>query len=581
MKANIFRRTQSYVRQYWLALLACAISAVISVGAFLLLPVIIGRVIDQIIGAGQVDFDAVAMLLRWFMFLLVTASVLQWIMLIQARRISAQVAQAIRRDAFARIHKAPLGTLDKHPHGDVVSRLVTDAETVSDGLLQAITGLLPGIVTVLVTIVLMLLLDVGIALLVIVVTPLSVLPARFLVRRTRRHFGAQNEVQGEMSAFVSEVVQNRAVVAATSYEGTAQEIFEEQNTRFFTANVRATFFSSLANPTARFVNGLIYAAVAVLGALSVVSGGLTVGSLSAFLAYAHQYTRPFNEGAAHLTQLQAARAALSRLYTVIDWEEEAADAPEAICLKNCAGEVSLRHVSFAYDEDTPVLQDVSLEVPQGAHIVIVGPTGSGKTTLMNLLMRFYDADAGEITIDGTAIAQIERGALRRLYGMVLQDSFIRRGTVRENIAYGKPEATMTEIEEAARAAHIHSFIMGLKQGYDTTITGDSSLSAGQKQLIGIARIFLAKPAMLLLDEATSAIDTRTERLVQDSLRRLMRGRTSFIVAHRLGTIQEASAILVMEHGRVIEQGTHAQLLTQNGLYTKLYESQFGKMETGT
>lgn len=581
MKVNIFRRTQGYVRQYWLTLLICAVSAVVSVGAFLLLPVIIGRVIDQIIGAGQVDFDAVAVLLRWFVLLLGTAALFQWIMLVQARRLSAQVAQAIRRDAFVRIHKVPLGTLDKHPHGDLVSRLSTDAETVSDGLLQAITGLLPGIVTVLATMVLMLLLDIRIALLVIVVTPLSILPARFLARRTARHFGAQNAVQGEMSAFVSEMVQNRAVVAARCYEKAAQTAFDAQNERFFKANVRATFYASLANPMARFVNGLIYAAVALLGALSAVFGGLTVGSLSALLAYAHQYTRPFNEGAAHLTQLQAARAALRRLYAVIDWEEESADAPDAVNPTDCAGAVSLGHVSFAYDRDSPVLQDVSLDVSRGARVAIVGPTGSGKTTLMNLLLRFYDADAGEITIDGTAIGQIERGALRRLYGMVLQDSFIRRGTVGENIAYGKPDATMAEIEAAARAAHAHSFIMGLGQGYDTLITGDGSLSAGQKQLISIARIFLVKPDMLLVDEATSFIDTRTERLVQDSLRRLMEGRTSFIVAHRLGTIQEASVILVIEHGRVVEQGTHARLLMQNGLYTKLYESQFGKVETGT
>jgi len=555
-------------------LLICGVSAVISVGAFLLLPVITGRVIDQIIGAGQVDFDAVIVLLRHFAALLATAAVFQWIMLVQARRISAGVAQDLRRDAFGCIHKAPLEALDRHPHGDVVSRLISDAETVADGLLQAISGLLPGFVTVLVTMVLMLLLDLRIALFVIVVTPLSILPARFIARRTRRHFQAQNAVQGKMSAFVSELVQNRAQVMATNYEERAQAIFDAENERFFKANVRATFYSSLANPTTRFVNGIIYAAVAIFGALSAVSGVLTIGSLSAFLAYAHQYTRPFNEGAAHLTQLQAAWAALERIYAVIDWPAEAADAPGAVHLTDCAGEVSLRHVSFAYDKDRPVLQDISLDVSKGAHVAIVGPTGSGKTTLMNLLMRFYDADQGEISVDGRAIAQIERGALRRLYGMVLQDSWIRRGTVRENIAYGRPDATMEEIIEAAKAAHAHSFIMGLRQGYDTLITGEDSLSAGQRQLISIARVFLAKPAMLLLDEATSSIDTRTEILVQDSLRRLMGGRTSFIVAHRLGTIKGASVILVMERGRVIEQGTHGELLAQNGLYGRLYKSQF-------
>ena len=578
MKRKILRRTLSYVSQYWVALLLCVVSAVVSVGAFLLLPVLVGQVIDQIIGVGQVDFGAVAVRLRWFLVLLVTAALFQWLMLAQARRISAQVAQAIRRDAFARMHGAPLSTLDKHPHGDLVSRLITDAETVSDGLLQAISGLLPGLVTVLVTMVLMLLLDLRIALLVIVVTPLSILPARFIAAWTRRHFGAQNQVQGEMSAFVSEIVQNHTPVAAASYEDAAQQAFDTQNARFFKANVRSMFYSSLANPSTRFVNGLIYAAVAILGALSAISGVLTVGSLSALLTYAHQYTRPFNEGASHLAQLQAARAALSRLYAVIDWEQEAADLPEAISPADCGGAVSLHGVSFAYDKEQPVLADVNLDVLKGAHVAIVGPTGSGKTTLLSLLMRFYDADTGEIVIDGTPIEEIKRESLRRLYGMVLQDSFIRRGTVGENIAYGRPEATRAEIEEAARAAHVHSFIIGLKHGYDTVITGDNSLSAGQKQLIGIARIFLAKPAMLLLDEATSAIDTRTEILIQDSLRRLMDGRTSFIVAHRLGTIQGADVILVMQDGRVIEQGTHAELLAQKGLYAELYESQFGNFK---
>jgi len=571
----------SYVGKYWRTLTLCALSAVVSVAAFLLLPVITGRVIDQIIGVGAVNFEAIYKLLGYFALALVTASVFQWLMLVQARRLSARVAQDVRQDAFDRIHKAPLGTIDAHPHGDVVSRLITDAETVSDGLLTAISGLLPGAVTVLVTMILMLLLDVRIAILVILVTPLSTIPARYIARRARRHFREQNEIQGDMGAFVNEMVQNRVQIAAMAYESVSQQAFEEVNDRFFKANVRAMFYSSLANPSTRLVNGLIYVTVAVLGALSAIVGVLTVGSLSALLAYAHQYTRPFNEGAAHLTQIQAAMASLERLFAVIDWEEEESDALGASPLRDVTGKVSLREVSFAYDKDSPVLQDISIDAPSGARIAIVGPTGSGKTTLINLLMRFYEADSGEILVDDIPLQEIQRLALRRSYGMVLQDSFIRTGTVRENIAYGKRSASLGEVIEAAKLALAHPFISALPQGYDTIITDDDMLSAGQKQLIGIARIFLTKPAMLLLDEATSSIDTRTEMLVQASLRRLMVGRTSFIVAHRLGTIREADAILVMDHGRVVEHGTHTELLAQGGLYTRLYESQFENKETNT
>jgi len=575
MEQRVFRRTLPYLGKYPLTFAVCVIAAVISVVAFLLLPVIVGRVIDQIIGPGQVQFDEVMRLLRLFLLALGVAVVFQWMLLAGARSLSAKVAQDVRQEAFDRIHNSPISAIDAHPHGDLVNRLIADAEVVSEGLLVAISGLLPGAVTMVATMVFMLTLDVPIALLVMVVTPLSILPARTIARRTKTYFRAQSEIQGELGAFVSEMVQNRAQVAAMNYEDASQHIFDRTNETFFAANVRAIFYSSLAKPITRFVNALIYTAIGVLGAISAVSGGLTVGSLSALLAYAHQYTRPFNEGAAHLTQIQATRASLERIYEIADWAEEALSPADTVQPSSSEGNISLNRVSFSYDKDRPVLHEVGIDAPSGSHIAIVGQTGSGKTTLMNLLLRFFDTDGGEITIDGIPITQIDRQALRRLFGMVLQDSWIRSGTVRENIAYGKPEASMEEVIEAAKQASIHNFILKLPQGYDTPITDDDSLSAGQKQLLSIARIFLVKPPMLLLDEATSSIDTRTEMLVQQALRRLMEGRTSFIVAHRLGTIRNADAIVVLDQGRVVEYGTHESLLNQGGFYAKLYKSQFG------
>jgi len=575
MNKRIFLRLLPYVGRQWPYLLVGVCGAIISVLCFLILPVLVGRAIDQITGPGQVDFAALGQLLSYFILAVLGTVLFQWGMLYATRCLSAKVGEAIRRDVADRIGTAPLSAIDNHPHGDLVSRLVTDTETVSDGLLSTLSSLLPGLVTVFATICLMLILDVRIAFLVIILTPVSILPTRFLAKRTRQYFKAQGEAQGQMGAYINEMVTNRTQVAAMAYETESRAAFDELNERFFRSNVKATFYSSLANPTTRFVNALIYLTVGVLGAFAVLGEMLTVGGLAAFLAYAAQYTRPFNEAAALLTQLQAAGTSAERLFAVIDWPAETPDPSDTTVPGSCEGHVTLRHVSFAYDPGRPVLQDVNLAARPGAHIALVGPTGSGKTTLINLLMRFYETDTGVIAVDGTPVDQIARRALRRMFGMVLQDSWVRSATVAENIAYGRPGASRTEIEAAAKAAAAHKFILGLSAGYDTVITEDSGLSAGQKQLLSIARIFLTCPDMLLLDEATSSLDTRTELLLQEALNRLMAGRTSFVVAHRLATIRRADWILVLDHGEVVEAGKHETLLAQGGLYTRLLDSQFG------
>ena len=579
MKKGMYRRLWPYVVRFWPYLVGSALGALVSVPLFLLLPVIAGLAIDQIAGPGHVDFPAIARLLGLFALCTGLHAATSWLMSVCTRITAASAAEALRQDSFDRINTAPLSNIDKTPHGDLASRVVNDAEDVSEGVMQALSGLLPGLVTLITTMIFMLLLDVQIALLVIVVTPLSVLPARFLAVRSLRYFKGQAQLQGDMGAFVSEMVTRRTQVAALGCQVQCQAAFEAINEPFATAGRKAVFYASLGNPTARFVNYLIYAAVAVFGGISVIGGALTIGSLSAFLAYAAQYTRPFNEGAAVLTQIQSAQAAAKRLFHIIDWPAEPKDAPDAKRPSATSGLVRFTDISFSYTPDRPVLAHVSFTAKPGDRIALVGPTGSGKTTLMNLLMRFYEPDQGAIAIDNIPICNMDKQSLRNLCGMVLQESFIQQATVRENIAYGRQDASMSEIEAAARAASAHSFITGLAEGYETVIGGADGLSEGQKQLICIARIFLTKPAILLLDEATSAIDTRTELQVQEALQNLMKGRTSFIVAHRLATIQKADQILVLDHGRVIESGKHAELLAKNGLYAQLVHSQFGSFES--
>jgi len=567
-------RLFSYVGRHKGTLFGGLGGAVISVICTLLIPILVGRAIDHIVGPNQVDFDVVGRLLVMLAIAAGLGALFHWIMLLCTRSISAKVAQEIRRDAFAKINRAPLSKIDAHPQGDLLSRLVADAEAVNEGILQTLSVLFPGLVTVIATIAFMFTLHVGIGILVIVATPLSILLARFIGNRTSKYFRAQSKTQGQMGAFVSEMVENRAMIAALGWEKASQEDFRRLNDAYFRDNFKATFYSSLSNPGARFVNALIYVAVVLCGGILAIGGGLSIGALSAFLSYVSQYTRPLNEITAVLTQIQAAKAGAQRLFAVIDWASEPPDVPGAKMPETCTGTVDMEAVCFSYERERPLLQNIYLHAPPGAHIALVGPTGSGKTTLVSLLMRFYEVDSGTIAIDGVPIAEMERGSLRRLYGMVLQDSWLKQATVGENIAYGRPEASGKEIEAAAKSAYAHKVILGLPQGYDTVLGEGSGLSEGQKQLLCIARIFLAKPHMLILDEATSSIDTRTEMLLQKALGDLMAGRTSFIVAHRLSTVQNADCILVMDQGQVVERGTHRELLEKKGVYAKLYDSQF-------
>lgn len=573
-KQNLSRMLR-YLKPYRGKLIAAFCAALLSVPLSLLGPVLIGEAIDNIIGAGSVDFAAVFWTLGLFAGTMIASGVFTWVMQALARTVSARSAQDIRRDAYARISEAPLSRIDTHRHGDLVSRLVGDVDAVAEGYLQAISQLLPGIVTIVATIIVMCLLNFWIALVVIVITPVSILFARFVGVRTGRYFREQSEAQGGISGFVNETVGNLPLVQALGYEAGSAQAFSELADRYYKTSFKATFYASVINPGTRLVNAIVYAAVAVFGAIYAVAGGITVGGLSVFLSYANQYTKPFNEITAVLTQMQNALASAQRLFDVIDWAPEKPDAADAVALTHAQGHVVASHVYFAYDQAKPLIRDFNMDVPPGSRIALVGPTGCGKTTLINLLMRFYDIDAGEISVDDMDTGRITRDSLRGRFGMVLQDTWLKRATVRENIAYARPDATMDEVVAAAKAAYAHRFIMLLPDGYDTMLdAGEGNLSAGQRQLLCIARIILARPDMLILDEATSSIDTRTEIALQRALESLMEGHTSFIVAHRLSTIQSADMIMVMRDGRVVERGTHAQLLAEEGFYAKLFHSQF-------
>ena len=571
---SLLRRVLRLVRPYRFFIAASLLGAAISVAAQLLVPILCGDAIDAMIGMGRVDFALVARACLAIAVSTAITAVAQWVLAACNNRIAFRVSQDLRTAAMEKLQRLPLSYLDSHPSGDLVSRIIADVDTFSDGLLMGFTQFFSGVLTIAGTLILMAVIHLGVTAVVVVLTPLSLFAAGFITRRTYRYFKTQSAIRGEQTALVEEMIQGQRVVQAFGYEEKSQKAFDEVNERLKTASIQAVFFSSLTNPVTRFVNSVVYAAVGLTGALLAMGGGISVGQLSVFLSYANQYAKPFNEISGVVTELQNAMACIQRIFDLLDEPDQIPDAPDAIKLVS-DGQVAIRDVAFSYTPDRPLLQNLSLDVRPGQRIAIVGPTGCGKTTLINLLMRFYDVDSGSISVAGHDIRTVTRSSLRRNYGMVLQDTWLRAGTIRENIAYGRPEASDEEIVAAAKAAHAHSFIRRLPQGYDTVIAEDGgSLSQGQKQLLSIARVMLCLPPMLILDEATSSIDTRTEVKIQAAFAKMMEGRTSFIVAHRLSTIREADVILVMRDGKIIEQGNHQSLLAQKGFYATLYYSQF-------
>ena len=571
---SLLRRVLRLVRPYRFFIAASLLGAAISVAAQLLVPILCGDAIDAMIGMGRVDFALVARACLAIAVSTAITAVAQWVLAACNNRIAFRVSQDLRTAAMEKLQRLPLSYLDSHPSGDLVSRIIADVDTFSDGLLMGFTQFFSGVLTIAGTLILMAVIHLGVTAVVVVLTPLSLFAAGFITRRTYRYFKTQSAIRGEQTALVEEMIQGQRVVQAFGYEEKSQAAFDEVNERLKTASIQAVFFSSLTNPVTRFVNSVVYAAVGLTGALLAMGGGISVGQLSVFLSYANQYAKPFNEISGVVTELQNAMACIQRIFDLLDEPDQIPDTPDAIKLVS-DGQVAIRDVAFSYTPDRPLLQNLSLDVRPGQRIAIVGPTGCGKTTLINLLMRFYDVDSGSISVAGHDIRTVTRSSLRRNYGMVLQDTWLRAGTIRENIAYGRPEASDAEIVAAAKAAHAHSFIRRLPQGYDTVIAEDGgSLSQGQKQLLSIARVMLCLPPMLILDEATSSIDTRTEVKIQAAFAKMMEGRTSFIVAHRLSTIREADVILVMRDGKIIEQGSHQSLLSQKGFYATLYYSQF-------
>ncbi len=564
------------LRRYWAALIASIVLATVSVVVSLYIPILVGEAIDHIISAGNVDFQAMGQKLLVVAICAGVSGLAHWLMNVMNNRVTYRVTRDIRNEAFRHIQSLPLRYLDRHPHGDMVSRVVADVDTFADGLLMGFTQLFSGVMTILCTLILMLSISWQIALVVICITPISLLVANFIAKSTYSMFQLQTKTRGEQTAIIDETLSNLKVVKAFGHEGASLAQFNEVNDRLEKCSLRAIFFSSLVNPSTRFVNSLVYAGVALVGALVVIGGGgISVGMLSSFLNYANQYTKPFNEISGVVTELQNALACAGRVFDLIEEPAQSADPTQPEQPEVVQGAVEIRDLSFSYRKDRPLIQHFDLSVKPGQRVAIVGPTGCGKTTFINLLMRFYDPDEGEIYLDRVNTQVMERSALRRSVGMVLQDTWLRSGTIRENIAIGKPDATDDEIIAAAKQAHAHGFIRRLPNGYDTVI-GESggNLSQGQKQLLCIARVMLCLPPMLFLDEATSSIDTRTELRIQKAFDTMMQGRTSFIVAHRLSTIQEADLILVMRGGRIVEQGKHDELLQKRGFYAELYKSQF-------
>ena len=572
---NTLKKVLIRIRRYWPTLIAAIILATVNVGMTLYIPILVGSAIDCIVDAGQVDFDQMWIFLRGVILCAAIGGLSQWVMSELCNRMTFQVTRDIRNEAFRHIQVLPISYIDQHAQGDLVSRVIADVDTFADGLLMGFTQLFTGVMTILGTLVFMMRIHWGTALVVVCITPLSLVVANFIATRTYSMFRLQTVTRGEQTSLIDETIGNIKVVQAFGHEDASMEQFDEINGRLEKASLRAIFFSSLVNPCTRFVNSLAYAGVGLTGALMAISGGITVGNLTSFLNYANQYTKPFNEISGVVTELQNALACSGRVFELIEAPERSPEPEHPQCPDPVKGAVDIRNLKFSYVPEKPLIDNFNLSVQPGQRIAIVGPTGCGKTTFINLLMRFYDPQGGEIRLDGINTMDMNRGQLRRCVGMVLQDTWLKAGTIRENIAMGKPDATQEEIETAAKQAHAHSFIRRLPEGYDTVISeAGGNLSQGQKQLLCIARVMLCLPPMLFLDEATSSIDTRTEIRIQKAFDTMMQGRTSFIVAHRLSTIQGADLILVMRDGHIVEQGKHEELVQKRGFYAQLYMSQF-------
>ena len=577
-QTGTLRKVMHYLKRYWLLMTLSILFAGLTVAMTLYIPILVGRAVDLIVGPGAVDFAGIARILKEGCVIILATALLQWLMNMINNKITYQVVRDVRNEAFEKIQELPLRYLDRHPSGEVVSRIIADVDQFADGLLMGFTQLFTGAATILGTLVFMLTINVWITLLVVVLTPLSLFVAKFIATHTYDMFRLQSETRAEQTGLIDEMIGSQKVVQAFAMEERIQEQFDEIDRRLEKCSLKAIFYSSLTNPGTRFVNNLVYACVALAGALAAIGGVMTVGGLSTFLSYANQYTKPFNEISGVVTELQNAIACAQRIFDLIEEEPQTPEPEDAVDLKDIEGNVRAEHVDFSYDPEQRLIEDFNLQVKPGQRIAIVGPTGCGKTTLINLLMRFYDVDAGSIKVEDHDIREITRRSLRAGYGMVLQDTWLKTGTIRDNIIMGRPDATEEEIIAAAKASHVHSFIMRLPKGYDTWITEDGgNISQGQKQLLCIARVMLCRPPMLILDEATSSIGTRTEIRIQKAFARLMEGRTTFIVAHRLSTIRESDMILVMKDGKIIEQGRHEELLAQNGFYRHLYESQFSNV----
>lgn len=566
-----------YIKKYWMYLGISVFLAAVTVALTLYIPILTGRAVDLIVAKGLVDFAGILTILKRMAVVILLTAAAQWVMNACNNKITYNVVRDIRKEVFDRIEHLPLSYIDSHSYGEVVSRVIADVDQFADGLLMGFTQFFTGVVTIFGTLIFMLTINVKITVAVVLITPLSLFVASFIAKKTFSMFKLQSETRGEQTGFIEEIIGNQKVVQAFSHEKEALEKFDEINGRLQKYSLRAIFFSSITNPATRFINSLVYAVVGIVGAFLAIAGGITVGQLSSLLSYANQYTKPFNEISGVVTELQNALACAARVFELMEEQPEEPDASDAAVLSLAEGKVELSHVNFSYTPEQKLIEDFNLSVKPGQRVAIVGPTGCGKTTLINLLMRFYDVNSGTISVDGIPIRKMTRESLRNNYGMVLQETWLCSGTIRDNITMGQPDATEEEIIAAAKASHAHSFIKRLPEGYDTVIAEDGgNLSQGQKQLLCITRVMLCLPPMLILDEATSSIDTRTEIRIQKAFAKMMQGRTSFIVAHRLSTIQEADIILVMKDGSIVEQGNHETLLAQNGFYATLYNSQFAK-----